>query len=395
MNRPDHHHDAPARGLSRLLIALGLASLLCLGACGSCGDKKPAPAPAPAPAPEAARPIVPSTAAADKALADKAREEAAAKKAAETNAKPPEPEREPTLEELGFKVPKPEPPFKEWMRQPLTIKGIGLATPEAALYDAEKDTYYISNIQGNPLDKDGNGFITRVNTDVKIPKLKWIDGTAAGVELDAPKGMAVARDLLWVADIDSMRFFDRGYGAYKGTLLIEGATFLNGVVADEDGAVYVSDSGLKAGEDGFEPSGTDAIYRINPDDTITKLISGRSLKSPNGLAWHDGKLWVVTFGSDELFSLTIEGDTVKRGAPVKLPSGSLDGIVALADGTFYITSWDKNAVYKGPAAGPFETLLSPVISPAALTYDTRRDRLLVPLFTRDKCLVHPLRAADE
>src|ERR1051326_3673129 len=41
----------------------------------------------------------------------------------------------------------------------------GMKTPESVRYDPELDVYYVSNINGNPSQHDGNGFIDRVRAD--------------------------------------------------------------------------------------------------------------------------------------------------------------------------------------------------------------------------------------
>src|SRR4051812_28973995 len=38
----------------------------------------------------------------------------------------------------------------------------GLKHPESARYDPDLDVWFVSNINGNPLAKDNNGFISRV-----------------------------------------------------------------------------------------------------------------------------------------------------------------------------------------------------------------------------------------
>src|SRR5262245_61636037 len=41
----------------------------------------------------------------------------------------------------------------------------GMKTPESVRYDPELDVFYVSNINGNPSDHDGNGFIAVVRAD--------------------------------------------------------------------------------------------------------------------------------------------------------------------------------------------------------------------------------------
>ena len=277
---------------------------------------------------------------------------------------------------------------KEEAAKPAALfKGVGLDTPESVLYDAETDTYFVSNIGGQPTAVDGNGFISQLSPEGQVKTLKFVEGGKNKVTLNAPKGLAITGDLLWVADLDTVRMFDRKTGAPKGEVKVPGATFLNDMASAPDGKhVFVSDSGLKAGAKGFDPTGTDAVYSI---DVGTKKLStiakSTELGKPNGLlASDDGaKLWVVTFGTGELYSLdakNTKGDA-KREDVQKLPKGSLDGIVALKGGDLLISSWDASAVYRGKPGGQFATVVENTKSPADIGFDTKRSRVLVPLFS--------------
>lgn len=267
---------------------------------------------------------------------------------------------------------------------PQVIKD-GLQTPESVLYDPDQDVYFISNINGQPLAKDGNGFISKVNPDTLQIDAKWIDGSKKGSRLDAPKGLAIVGDELWVSDITAVRKFDRKTGAPKGSVEIPGSTFLNDLTSDGKSA-WVSDSGMKAGANGsFEGTGTDSIWKIT-GKKATKVASGKELNRPNGLEVADGKLWVVSFGSNELYAI----DGGKKTSVAQLPKGSLDGLVHMSDGTFLVSSWESNSVFRGPAAGPFTEVITGVTSPADLGYDTKRHRVLVPHFTESIVTIHEL-----
>jgi len=77
---------------------------------------------------------------------------------------------------LQFNYPVSEPSvIKKWETDTL------LRTPESVLLDEGRNILYISNINGQPTDKDGNGFISKVTLDGKIENLKWVEG------FDAPK----------------------------------------------------------------------------------------------------------------------------------------------------------------------------------------------------------------
>ncbi len=266
-------------------------------------------------------------------------------------------------------------------REPIHVGG--LQTPESMLYDAATDTYLVSNIHGSPFDVDDNGFITKLGADGSTLELRWIDGASDTVTLNAPKGLAIAGDTLYVSDIDHVRMFDRATGAPKGEIKINGATFLNDVAISSNGVVYVSDSGLKGG---FAPSGTDAIYKL-VDGKAVAVIKGADLGRPNGLLASAAGLWVVTFGSGELYLVNAAGG---REQIQKLPTGSLDGIVQLNDGALAISSWDGSSVLRGKPGQTFEVLISDVKSPADIGYDNKRNRVLIPHFQDNTVQARPL-----
>jgi sugar lactone lactonase YvrE len=256
------------------------------------------------------------------------------------------------------------------------VKYTGFATPESVLYDPDGDRYLVSNINGKPFEADNNGFISVLSPEGKVTDLKWIDGGGKGkVKLDAPKGMAIVKGVLYVADITVVRMFDSKTGAPEGEVKIEKATFLNDVAAGADGKVYVSDSGLKGGDKGFEPTGTDAVYVIEKGKAKA-IAKSPDLGRPNGLLPTDKGVIVVTFGSGEVYRLDDKGAKKDVSKP---PKGSLDGVIALGD-SLLVSSWEGSAIYKGKLGGSFEVVLSDQSAPADIGYDTKRGRLLVPHF---------------
>jgi len=268
--------------------------------------------------------------------------------------------------------------------QPAAITA-GLQTPESVLYDADQDVYFISNINGAPPEADDNGYINRVNAETLAVDAKWIDGSKPEVTLNAPKGMAVAGDDLYVSDITTVRIFDRRTGAPKGEIPLKGSTFLNDVVADGT-TVYVSDSGLKATADGFAPTGTDAIWKIS-GNKAEKIAAGTDLKAPNGLAVIGGKVLVVSFGSNELYPI----ENGKKAGVSMLPKGSLDGLLVMSDGSVLVSSWEGKAIYRGMPGGTFSAVVENIDSPADIGYDSKRGRLLVPHFMENRVTFHTVK----
>ena len=107
--------------------------------------------------------------------------------------------------------------------------------PESVIYDKENDFLYVSNMQGDPFTKDKNGFISKVDLDGNVIKLKWIEG------LNAPKGLTISKGKLYVADVNELVEIDIKTGKITKKLEAAGATFLNDVTVDTNGNIYVSD----------------------------------------------------------------------------------------------------------------------------------------------------------
>lgn len=53
------------------------------------------------------------------------------------------------------------------------------------IYDPVSNFIYVSNINGQPWDQDGNGFISKLDLDGKIVERQWVTG------LSAPKGLGI------------------------------------------------------------------------------------------------------------------------------------------------------------------------------------------------------------
>lgn len=245
------------------------------------------------------------------------------------------------------------------------------STPESVFYDAENDRYLVSNINGTPLQVDNNGYISVLSPDGQVIQPKWIEGGAKKVTLNAPKGMAIVGKVLYVADITTVRMFDAKTGAPKGEVKLPGATFVNDLVAS-DGKVYASDSGLNSE---FKSSGTEAVWVIEKNKAKV-LAKSPELGGPNGLMVVDKSVWVVTFGTGELYRLDEKGGKVDAQ---KLPTGGLDGVMQVGD-QFLVSSWEGSQIFLGNPSVGFKPIFQVLNAPADIGYDSKRKRVLVPRF---------------
>ena len=242
----------------------------------------------------------------------------------------------------------------------------------------------MSNVNGRPLDADGNGFISVLSPAGAIVELKWIAGGQKGAKLDAPKGLAITGGLLYVADLEAVRIFDAKTGAPRGEIAVPDATSLSGVVAAPDGKVYVTDAGPPTGR--LDGAGTEGVYVIERG-RIRRVANGDKLGRPHALAWTAGGPVVASFGSGEVYRLDARGG---RRQVTRLPAGGLAGVVAAGD-SLLVASWQSSSVYRGKLGGRFEVAFAGQASPADLGYDAKRGRLLVPHFEEGTVDVFDLR----
>ncbi|MCU0461018.1 MAG: hypothetical protein MUF36_03215 [Bacteroidales bacterium] len=96
--------------------------------------------------------------------------------------------------------------FKQYKIVELWKTDTILMVPESVIYDEKRDVLYVSNLNYEPRLKDGNGFISRLNTNGEILNLRWIEG------LSSPKGLAIVDDTLYTADVDELIVIDINKG---------------------------------------------------------------------------------------------------------------------------------------------------------------------------------------
>lgn len=245
---------------------------------------------------------------------------------------------------------------------PRVIANAGFVGSECVRYDAVADRYIVSNLNGtNP------GFVSIVTPEGTVENLKWIDGGASN--LADPLGLFVVGDRVYLADIDAVRIYDRRTGAPIAAIPVPGAQRLNDLAVASDGTIYVTDS-AKADQPG-------ALYRISAAGKVVEWVARNdALEKPNGIAvMPDGT--VVHGGRGVNLVFRDRSGRILRER--SLPTGRIDGIVALADGGLLVASQDGHAVYHvAPNDGPITQVAKDIEVPAAIGFDPKRNRLIVP-----------------
>ena len=258
-----------------------------------------------------------------------------------------------------------------------------LEAPEAARFDPELGVYFVANINGNPLGKDGNGYISRITRDGQVDSLKFIAGGRGGAKLDAPKGMAIQGDTLWVADIDAARAFDRRSGKPIATVSLVGkAKFLNDAALGPDGAIYFTDTGFgDDGKGGMDHPGPDQVFRVE-GRKATVALEFKDKPGPNGLTWDSaGSAFVI---------VPFQATSIFRWAPgesaptvVTQGPGMMDGIEALGGGRFVVSTWTDSSLFV-LEGDKITKLVGGLPSAADIAFDAEGGRVAVPLLMENR-----------
>lgn len=250
----------------------------------------------------------------------------------------------------------------------------GLKNPAAFIADPATGSYFISNENGPPTERDNNGFITKLDQNGKIIKLKFIEGGTGGVTLHAPKGLALIGRTLYVSDIDQVRRFHADTGRGVGELDLSAVTvdFLTGLAADGQGTLYIADAGA------------DAILKVDTHRSSkpTVLVKDPDLAGPHGIAVNPatGTLVVVSWNTGKILEVTTEG-AVKVLFPNSFFNtrfGNLTGVDFDAFGNMYVSDFSQGKVIRIDPKFRFQTIAEFLTTPASLGIDRKNHLILVP-----------------
>lgn len=228
-----------------------------------------------------------------------------------------------------------------------------MAVPESVLPD--NGTLYISLIDGGPWEADGKGAIAKLDASGKNYQPDWVTG------LNAPKGMGLAGNRLYVADMGDIVVIDIANAAIEKKISIDSATGLNDITVSADGIVYASDS--RSGK----------IWRIENDSARLYL---ENIKGLNGLKAVGDELFI---GAGKSF---VKADKQKKLTQIAEVAQGIDGIEPAGNGDFILTAWGGYIWYVS-ADGRVETLLEThqqKINSADIGYDPVKKIVYVPTF---------------
>jgi len=254
----------------------------------------------------------------------------------------------------------------------------GLNKPESVVRDPNANVLYVSNMNGKPDEKDGNGFLSKVSADGKMIEAEWVKG------LNAPKGLALFMGTLYVADIDELLAVDVAKGAVVKQYPAKGAKFLNDVAVALDGRVFVSDMR------------TNTIWSLDKDK-LEPWLSDAKLNSPNGLLVQGDKLVVGAFGKGaeggapaapgHLLEASLADKSI-RDLGDGSPAGHIDGIEPFDGGSYLVTDWINGALLRIDVKGSSEQLIDFSQGSADHAYVPETRTALIPLMLDNKLVAY-------
>ncbi|MBM0637208.1 ATP-binding protein [Campylobacter sp. VicNov18] len=248
--------------------------------------------------------------------------------------------------------------------------------PESIFVD--KNSVYVSNLGAklDPLAKDNDGFISKLDKNAKVVEYKFLSN------LNAPKGMMEIGDTLYVTDIDVVRGFDLKTKKEVFNLPVSGAVFLNDIEKLDDNTLLVSDTG------------TGLILKVNLKtkqyEEFLKLDLAQ-FGGPNGLYLDNKnkKLFIAGYHPDGTSGGVVMSYDLhtKQIKVIKSDKESYDGI-APYNNSLLVSSWGENfqgVVYKIDAKNQSTKLDLPFMKGPADIF-VEGDNLWIPKMVEGKIL---------
>lgn len=195
----------------------------------------------------------------------------------------------------------------------------GLNRPESVAFDSATGYFYVSNT--------GDGSIV-MTKDLKT--YAYLTQNKGKV-----RGLFAAGRKLYAASDKGLLVFDLDQNTLLRTVPVPGSSFLNDVVADGGGNVYITDNQVHK------------VYKYDPRDHSVSTFVGKGIQSPNGIYFDKGqnRLLVVSLRPNSpIQAISLPDGTVSTYKSTG--NGNLDGLGRDKAGNLYYSSWQTSAIYR-------------------------------------------------
>lgn len=240
-----------------------------------------------------------------------------------------------------------------------------LRVPESVLWYQQQTNgntdslLFVSEIDGQGSAADGMGGIAVLNTDGSVRNKDWLRG------LNAPKGMAVFQNKLYIADLTEVVVVDIASAKILQKITAPDAVFLNDVTVDDQGRVFISDTRKNR------------IYKLEQNQLSIWL---EHIEAANGLKVVDRQLYIAA--GDKLLKVDL-ADRNKAITPVAVGFAErADGLEPVGNGDFIVSCW-AGLVYYVSADGKITELLDTralKLNTADIGWDQATKTLYIPTF---------------
>lgn len=179
----------------------------------------------------------------------------------------------------------------------------------------------------NPAAKDGDGKILKLDKKGQI-----LDATFIKEKLDAPKGLAINKGILFVNDIDRLLAIDLKTGIKLYEIdFSKDTSFLNDIAVWDNNTLYVS------------ATDKNKLYKVNlVDKSYSEIKTDVTISGINGLFCYQkaSRIYVNGFGSDNKANGVIGYINLKDNTFTQITTlkGYYDGIFISKD-VLYVSNW--------------------------------------------------------
>lgn len=242
----------------------------------------------------------------------------------------------------------------------------GLKAPESVVYDSKRELVYVSNVNGDPAARDGNGYILSCDLQGNIIEKKMISN------LNGPKGMAIRNDFLFVSDINSLVKINLETKKVEKKYEVKEGQFFNDVAINSNGDVFITDTWANR------------IYKLENNELII-YTEDSMLDNPNGITFDNDKLYLVSWGKPDGGKEGSLKEIANNGSEILRKAGrieGLDGIEVISTNEYFVTCFITGSFYY-VKNGVFNKLFRTSEGTADLEYIKDKNLVIIPQMTRN------------
>lgn len=201
----------------------------------------------------------------------------------------------------------------------ISLAAQGLNRPESVAFDPGSGYFFVSNT--------GNGSIVMTKDLKTYSYLTQNKGRVRGLFISGRNLYAASDKGLLVFDLDGQTLLQ--------TVPVPGSSFLNDVVADGEGNIYITDNQAHK------------IFKYVPDSGVVSTSVGKGIQGPNGIIYDAKKnrlLFVSLRPKSPIQAISLPGGAVTTFKATQ--NGNLDGLGMDKAGNMYFSSWETSSVYR-------------------------------------------------